>query len=172
MDGLFDKMKGRHTRSQSLDSKHSRQSDVMYSQERDMPDRPMSPETVKTENQEQKEQQVLLDMMEDISKLIIDKGKTKKDTLQMASEYRNVEKMQDDFNQMKSDLEKLKVVIKKTQEAEHLNSIPVDPPTAFSPTNILDQNHALRESVQKTFPSFTTNKDDTFLFQAAYTLKE
>ena len=157
MDVIFKK-------SHSLDSKHSKTSETSSQNLQDTMDNVQNQgPDMETHQDPRQQDQVLLDLMADVSQLVLDREKEKNHGTGMVSEFRNVSKMQSDFNQMKLDLATVKAEIDKAKrDHENQNAIAVQPPTYFAPEDRMEQNEKLRESVQKAFPSFTTNRGSMF----------
>ena len=152
---IFEKIKPIKTsRSHSLDSRTSRHSDQMFQQE--TMSRQMSPTM-------QRHNEPLLDMVEDITKLIIDQEKPKKNNIEMTTDFRSAEKMQKMFDKLIKDVETLKQTTVRKQNAQNTSTmLAVEPPTEFAEQDVLTNDHNLREIVTRAFPSFTVNKNSMF----------
>ena len=106
--------------------------------------------------------QVLLDFMQDISRLVLE-NKKKKDTIEMATEFKNVNKMQQEFTRMKKDMkEMMERMEKKDKPVGIITPLAVEPPTRFASADRLSDNDSLRDSVQKNWPSFCQNRNSMF----------
>ena len=111
----------------------------------------------------QRHNEPLLDMVEDITKLIIDQEKPKKNNIEMTTDFRSAEKMQKMFDKLIKDVETLKQTTVRKQNAQNTSTmLAVEPPTEFAEQDVLTNDHDLREIVTRAFPSFTVNKNSMF----------